>query len=347
MIRTHQALTLTLVGCGLAGGFYSVSCIIPDTGTTFTCGKVWSGEATDAQGEQGGDAVQIHEGNPPEDVVDSLCMSPAEHEALHEGVDADCHTITNPSLCGGCCEWTEFEIDGRSAEVCIFNNAAYQAAFRKLTEAIVAKCESVAVGQSIDPYPCETISDAGVCNAKDYCTWAAAGCVFDYETCTTAAIKTAPFTANEACPLTAEECDGGGTGGGTGECEIPGTTGTTGVELPDPSKVITHIGGTRYQIDSAFWDFITLPENQPLLLGDDARLQPYSTGGFELVDVDPGSYAYELGLRSGDVLLELNGNGLADLEEVYEAINDVADDTYFELEFNRSGNTYTYSYTII
>lgn len=54
----------------------------------------------------------------------------------------------------------------------------------------------------------------------------------------------------------------------------------------------------------------------PLIFCDDARFQKLEGDGFEVQDADAGELLYELGLRDGDVPVDLNGYPLADVGDV-------------------------------
>lgn len=74
------------------------------------------------------------------------------------------------------------------------------------------------------------------------------------------------------------------------------------------------------------------------------------SGGFELDGLDAGETLYELGLRNGDIPVELNGWPLATYEEVVEALVELyigEGETSYELDILRNSTFMTLEYQFV
>lgn len=84
-----------------------------------------------------------------------------------------------------------------------------------------------------------------------------------------------------------------------------------------PEEKVVLLSGIYYYD----WSFIDgLTENPlPLMVCDDALFQAVAPNGFQVISASPGELLYELGLRSGDIPLEVNGMPIETYEDVWEA----------------------------
>ena len=88
----------------------------------------------------------------------------------------------------------------------------------------------------------------------------------------------------------------------------------------EPDDMVAYASGTYYMSGSDFTGLIQ--DFVPLVLCDDARFVALGTSGsdgFEVQDADAGELLYELGLRDGDIPIELNGYPLDDVGDVADA----------------------------
>jgi hypothetical protein len=216
--------------------------------------------------------------------------------------------------------------------VCIYDDDDYQTAFHRIVTQLEAACVSAAENESIEPYPCEGESSQ-VCAALDHCTWTGTECEFDFDNCTNAAVKTTPSTTGLKCLTSENGCDlfvsGGSTGGG----------------LPHPSSVITQISSTEWEIDQDFFEAI-MADPRPLL-EDDARIYESEWGDFRFQDVEEGSIAYELGFRSGDIIIKIDNYYLFTFEQISTAWDAVEDQGSWTVTIQRSTVYYEFDYELI
>lgn len=96
-----------------------------------------------------------------------------------------------------------------------------------------------------------------------------------------------------------------------GELEAPGGYSCSGW---DPEGMVWYSDGVYAMFGT---DLSALVDDlYPLIFCDDARFQKLEGDGFEVQDADAGELLYELGLRDGDVPVDLNGYPLADVGDV-------------------------------
>lgn len=100
-----------------------------------------------------------------------------------------------------------------------------------------------------------------------------------------------------------------------------------------------------YYVDGGWLSGIV---NEPsvLLVCDDARLSLLPGGGFEVGDADAGELLYELGLRNGDKLLELNSLDLDTFEDAAAAFGALYGSSEFDLYLLRGTTYVTLEYSV-
>lgn len=135
-------------------------------------------------------------------------------------------------------------------------------------------------------------------------------------------------------------------------CESPDVP-TTGepaysCEYWDPdSKIGTYMG--VYSIDATLvTDLVN--DATPLTACDDATVEPLvSAPGFAIANADNGEMLYELGLRNGDIPLELNGYPLETYTDAWTAFIElwvIEQETDYELDILRGTSPMTLMYGI-
>lgn len=116
----------------------------------------------------------------------------------------------------------------------------------------------------------------------------------------------------------------------------------------DPANDISLVSGV-YRVDG---NLVSTVVNDPTILGlcEEFGASILSTGAVQLNGLDAGELLYELGLRSGDVLVELNGMPMTSFDECIEAYWELFVDqgeTSYELDILRGGNPLTLNYLIL
>ncbi|MCY1058404.1 hypothetical protein [Nannocystis sp. SCPEA4] len=116
----------------------------------------------------------------------------------------------------------------------------------------------------------------------------------------------------------------------------------------NPSAIVDYVSGVHYMDAGDIRDVVSDP--LPLVLCDDAQFMPLTgTLGFEITQADAGELLYELGLRDGDIPLEINGFPLDTPEEAMLAFHElwyIEMETDFELEVLRGVSNATLYYTL-
>lgn len=139
----------------------------------------------------------------------------------------------------------------------------------------------------------------------------------------------------------------------TGEELTTGTSTTTpttsGGEFPlcgdwSPESDVQLFQGVYY-LDGGYLS--SLVNNPELLLTcDDARLDPLLAGGYQVVNADDGELLYELGLRNGDIPLELNDLPLDSADDAFAAFAALYGQASFELDVLRGTTPITLEYFV-
>lgn len=131
-----------------------------------------------------------------------------------------------------------------------------------------------------------------------------------------------------------------------GDMEPPGTGYNCGGW--NPGGDITQDNGV-YGVDATLLNDM-INDFRPLVFCDDARLQAITNGGFEVEDADAGEFLYEIGLRDGDIPLELNAYPLDDVGDVHDAFAELwltDSEISYELDVLRGSNSITLYYEIL
>jgi hypothetical protein len=111
------------------------------------------------------------------------------------------------------------------------------------------------------------------------------------------------------------------------------------------NNVITYYSGANlYVINGGF--FLSVVETPAWLIEDGAFIAPNTTGDFQFYNVNSGSIAYALGIRTGDIPQTLNSIDVTTMEGAFEAWEDLQAETGFELVVLRGTNTITLEYYV-
>jgi general secretion pathway protein C len=115
----------------------------------------------------------------------------------------------------------------------------------------------------------------------------------------------------------------------------------------DISQGVTKTGAYDYTLDRAMLDnqLKDLPRLQ-----QDGRVVPHYKDnqyqGFKLVGVRPGSLYRSIGIRSGDVIMAVNGNKIDSPNKALELFEQLKSSSNISVEIERRGQPKTLSYTI-
>lgn len=116
----------------------------------------------------------------------------------------------------------------------------------------------------------------------------------------------------------------------------------------NPADHITYVGGTYYVQQEFVSDLVAYP--YPLIDCEDFFIASLTSGGFSFERLAVGDMFYELGLRSDDIPVSLNGlplNGRADVINAYVTLWAIEAETEFELEVLRGITPITFFYELI
>ena len=340
----HGLLIIATLSCALLGSLYgATSCIFPNDDPQFLCGIRWNGEATGAHAEGGGVAAPVLEDG--DFVVWHECFTPAQNEVLDEGDDANCHLLhDDQASCTTPCAWVpDFEVNGRTTAVCLFDSQDFQDSFRLLAESLAARCEAVAEGQGLDPYPCEDRNEASCAQVPDICEFDGTSCVALEDTCTNAAAKTDPVSFGDPCVLPADGCadtpagtGGGGDGsggdgdgsGGDGDGSGGDSTGEgAGETFGDLGALIECFDEDTCFVQQELIDNVIA--NPTGFLDDTARLRAHKKAGevvgLRLTGVRPNSLAERLLFHNGDIVTSVNEMPLTNEVELVDAAAAIID----------------------
>ena len=98
----------------------------------------------------------------------------------------------------------------------------------------------------------------------------------------------------------------------------------------------------RGELDRALGDFNNLLTQ--------ARAVPYMEGGqpagFQLVQIDPGSFYEKAGFKIGDVVQGVNGDPVTDVSKALELFNALKTGTHVEIQVKTDGKASTRVYDI-
>ncbi|MCR9161757.1 MAG: hypothetical protein ACE37F_36295 [Nannocystaceae bacterium] len=112
----------------------------------------------------------------------------------------------------------------------------------------------------------------------------------------------------------------------------------------DGSYSFTDVRGTL-QVSTGFVDKIIA---QPgCLYLEDARIEPDGSGSYEFASVTRGELIHELGIRTGDVPVTLNGYDITTIGGAFDAWEAVQGATSFTLVVRRAGSSVTLTYDLI
>ena len=113
-------------------------------------------------------------------------------------------------------------------------------------------------------------------------------------------------------------------------------------------KAVEKTGDYKYGIDRAMLNEALADLSE---LGKQARVIPnYRNGryeGFKLIGVRPGSLYRALGIRSGDIILSINGEPLNSPNRALELYSKLQHETQLVVGIKRRGKTLTFIYNII
>jgi type II secretory pathway component PulC len=73
---------------------------------------------------------------------------------------------------------------------------------------------------------------------------------------------------------------------------------------------------------------------------------PDGTISFKIVDIQPGSIYSYLGIQDGDVISQINGEPIQELNEVMKLFGNMANLSKLNLGLGRGGETVTQNYNI-
>ncbi len=130
-------------------------------------------------------------------------------------------------------------------------------------------------------------------------------------------------------------------------CDDQGSGGETGSQASgwDPgAHVYFDSGRKRYVIAAAFFQAVLDEPDQ--LLFDSARIAGKAGGPASLTSVRAGDLADELGLKSNDELVSLNGLDVSTWDGMLTAYERLHSETTFRLKVRRGGSIVTLAYSV-
>ena len=206
-------------------------------------------------------------------------------------------------------------------------------------------CTTDTVDDTDTGEPGETGGDDGVCEFEDpyVCTcfiwdqWKAGGIVYGSYSAAAQACFNSCFETHggaDDTKLTPIAC-----------AEVPRMLDCAGWE---PERAVDfNAASGAYLVPRTFVEALTV-DPEPLRACDDAVLMAVSSGGYMVADADPGELLYALGLRSGDVLLAINGYPLDTPTQVALAFTELwsGGEVGFALELRRGARLLDLSYEL-
>ena len=130
------------------------------------------------------------------------------------------------------------------------------------------------------------------------------------------------------------------------EPDVPTTGVPSECEYWDPAASIHEVANV-YSVNASLISYLG---NNPALIGlCEVFFTELVEGGFLVQGLDPGEVLYELGLRSGDRPVELNGMPLATYEDLVTANMELwldQSETEYELELMRGSTPVALTYTV-
>lgn len=129
---------------------------------------------------------------------------------------------------------------------------------------------------------------------------------------------------------------------GESDCKIWPTGDTDGYDT-DAAGYITCPSNRACDIDQAFWDEIS---QDPLGLSRDKTYGVFSSSGSTLKSVFADSIAWQLQLRTDDLITAVDGMPVTSFEDVEAAIDALQDETSWTVTVIRDGRSLTFIYTI-
>jgi hypothetical protein len=162
----------------------------------------------------------------------------------------------------------------------------------------------------------------------------------EYENCPSAP----PSTIDAECSLTCEAQYGDDTPYNVREpaCAKESSISCTSWS---PSSYITYTSGIYHVDDNWLRSVISDPE--PLWGCDDAVISPHAVGQFKIERASSGGALYELGLRTGDIPVTLNGQSLGTFAGAFAAFSQYLNgETEYTLIVLRSNIPFTLAYEI-
>jgi len=113
------------------------------------------------------------------------------------------------------------------------------------------------------------------------------------------------------------------------------------------SKIAKHMGGGKWLVDKRALDSAIEDSNKVL---SDARFYPYREGGvvkgYLISQVRASGVFYGMGMRSGDIILRVNGYTIDAPEKAMSLIQGLKGETDVKLDILRRGQAQTFKYEI-
>jgi len=110
-----------------------------------------------------------------------------------------------------------------------------------------------------------------------------------------------------------------------------------------PSKREIDMRGDRVTMSAKYKDHLIKNELSKILM-QAAAVPVYQNGrleGFKLVDIEPGSIYEQVGLKDGDIILEINGQKLSDVGMAIKVLNSLRNDVFAEVQLLRGNEEKT------
>ena len=134
-------------------------------------------------------------------------------------------------------------------------------------------------------------------------------------------------------------------GGEAGKSDLPKSTGEA---KTDDDGEVQKIGNNKYVVEQAVLDEILA---NPEKLYSQVRVTPHKDengeiDGYRMTGIRRNSLFYKLGVKNGDIVHSVNGQGLTSLSTAMDAYNSLGNSKAFNFDITRRKNKQTFEYEV-
>jgi general secretion pathway protein C len=120
-------------------------------------------------------------------------------------------------------------------------------------------------------------------------------------------------------------------------------TATSNSAIAMPSKGEIEVRGDRVTLSAKYKEHLVKNDLSRILM-QAAAVPVYQNNrleGFKIVDIEPASIYEQVGLRDGDIIIEINGQALSDVGMAIKVLNSMRNDVFAEVRLLRAGTEKT------